>query len=225
VIHNEFVNAYQVELRPHEATVLHRHDYDYAQVGIGNADPIGVVPGQPDSRRKVVDGEVQFGLKGSVHLSRNDSDAPYRTLAVEFFRPQGRARNGCVAVIAGLPLNCPETAAATSGSSEDRLQFETDQTRVYRTRVAPRQNMAISDLPYEELLVALDDALVARRGEPDKMLRAGEFLWIDRGAAALQIKNMNDRDLRLVVFTMKPLSDPVNSRAPGAAISTASTLP
>jgi hypothetical protein len=50
--------------------------------------------------------------------------------------------------------------------------------------------MTISDLPYEELLVALDDALVARRGEPDKMLRAGEFLWIDRGAAALQIKKM-----------------------------------
>ena len=68
--------------------------------------------------------------------------------------------------------------------------------------------MAISDLPYEELPVAPDDALVARRGEPDKMLRAGEFLWIDRGAAALQIKKLNDRDLRLVVFTMKPLSNP-----------------
>src|ERR1700730_1835996 len=43
----------------------------------------------------------------------------YRAVAVEFLLPQGRARNGCVAVITGLPLDCPETATATSGSSED----------------------------------------------------------------------------------------------------------
>jgi hypothetical protein len=92
---------------------------------------VGVVPGQPDSRRKIEGGEVQFALKGSVHLSRNDSGALYRAAAVEFLLSQGRARNGCVAAITGLPLNCPKTAAAISGSSENQLQFESDQTRVY----------------------------------------------------------------------------------------------
>ena len=155
-----------------------------------------------------------------MHLSRNDSDALYRAVAVEFLLPQGRARNGCVAVITGLPLNCPETAAAMSGSSEDQLQFESDQTRVYRTRISPHQNLAISDLPYEELLVALDSALVAGREQADKSLHAGDFLWIDRGAPALQVKNTSDQELRLVVFTMKPLSTPKATRVPEAATTT-----
>ena len=65
MIHSEYVDAYQVELHSHDATVLHRHDYDYAQLGIGNAQLVGVVPGQPDSTRKIVDGEVQFAPKGA----------------------------------------------------------------------------------------------------------------------------------------------------------------
>ena len=150
VLHNEYVNAYQVEVRPRDATVLHRHDYDYVQMGIGNAQLVAVVPGQPDSKRRVVDGELQFGLRGSGHLSRNDSEADYRAVAVEFLQPQGQARNGCVAVIAGLPLNCPSAPVTTAkpGEFEEQLEFETDQIRVYRTRLLPHQNMAIAKLSH-----------------------------------------------------------------------------
>jgi quercetin dioxygenase-like cupin family protein len=218
VLHNEYVNAYQVEVRPHDATVLHRHDYDYLQIGIGNAQLVAVVPGQPDSKRRVVDGELQFGLRGSVHLSRNDSEADYRAVAVEFFQPQGQARNGCVAVIAGLPLNCPSApvAAAKPGEFEQQLEFETDQIRVYRTRVFPHQNMEIANLPHEELLVALDDVPLTFAGgeEPEKLLHPGAFVWIDRGAVARLINNRSDQDVRLVVFVMKSLPGTKTSSVP-----------
>jgi hypothetical protein len=198
VLHNEYVNAYQVEVRRRDATVLHRHDYDYVQIGIGNAQLVAVVPGKPDSKRKIVDGELQFGLKGSVHLSRNDSDADYHAVAVEFFQPQGQARNGCFAVIAELPLNCPAAPVATTTPREfeDQLQFETDQIQVYRTRVLPHQNMAIVNLPQEELVVALDDVLItfADGEEPDKSLHPGDFVWIDRGAVGRLMPAASERE-------------------------------
>ena len=68
--------------------------------------------------------------------------------------------------------------------------------------------------------MAHDSALVAGRGQADKPLRAGDFLWIDRGAPALQVKNTSDRELRLVVFTMKPLSTRKATRVPEAATTT-----
>ena len=198
LLHNAYVNVYHAQLLPHESMLLHTHAYTYTQVGIGDAKTVRIVPGQPDVPRPVHDGEVDYGAKGATHASRNDGTVTYNTIAVEFLHPQNDIRNGCVAAISGQPLNCVYGEAP-----HGKLQFETDNTRIYSTAIPPHKKIKLDNPSDQELIVAVDSMKITGGGAA-KTLKPGDYAWIEKGSGPREIKNTGDKDIRFAEMLIKP---------------------
>ena len=198
LMHNAYVNVYHAQLLPHDSMLLHTHAYTYTQVAIGDAQTVRIVPGQPDALRPVHDGQVDYGAKGATHSSRNDGTVTYNTIAIEFLHPQDNIKNGCVAAIAGQPLNCVDGDAP-----HGKLQFETDNTRIYSTVIPSPKNIKFDDSSDEELIVAVDNMKITGGGAA-KTLKPGDFAWIEKGSGPREIKNTTGKDLRFAEILLKP---------------------
>ena len=198
-MHNTYVNVYHAQLLPHQSMLLHKHDYDYMQVAIGNSQLVRILPGQPEALRAIRDGQVDFGTKGTIHSSRNDTDSTYNTVAVEFLEPQGEAKNGCVSAVAGKPLNC-----VAGDAPHGQLQFETESTRVYSTVAPSHKEIAIANSNEEDLIVALGTMRITTEGAADQTLHPGDFAWIEEGSSARKIEGMDEKDIRFVQIFVKP---------------------
>jgi len=205
-LHNDYVNIYNAEAAPGDSLQLHRHIHDAVAIAIGDQTVTIGIPGKPDAHAKNVDGQVRMQVNGYIHSTRNDGKSTYHTVAIELLQPQTGERNLCATVLPGKPMNCPEGAPAASTSKRtDVPQFASSETRVQLARVPAHQNVKIANPGQSELLVALDPASIspASGSGPDEALRAGEFLWFDKGAPARTLKNGSDKEVRFVELTFK----------------------
>ena len=290
-LQNDYVKVYEVEVAPHESTLLHQHDRDYVYITIGDAQVTSAIPGRPEVHLKLADGEARFSRGGFAHVARNDADTPFRNVTIELLRPQGELRNLCLQVISNEPAACPGTREtrgkegkeqgtvkwfnASKGygfiqrqSGEDVFvhfsaiqaegykslsegqavefevrkgpkglqaenvtslkpapvathtdwpEFETGKTRVILTRVKPRQKVNLGDPRWEELIVALDEdviAFAAGKG-PEKSLRPGGSVWLGREDVARVFQNGGDKEARFITLQMQPKGS--QEPAPAAA--------
>jgi hypothetical protein len=120
-------------------------------------------------------------------------------------------------VIATQELNCArEQAWPPSSTHSEQPQYETDQTSVTLIGVPPGQKVSLGNTGRSELIVSLDDALVATAGEtgPANPMRPGDFRWIAIGQAASVFKNNSDKEARLISFRLKPQKPAETTTAP-----------
>lgn len=159
---NANVRAFQVEVPPHLATLLHRHDADYIWLALGDADVVNAVAGQPETRLQVKDGTVHFTRGGFAHIARNESDTPFRNVTIELLQPQTNPRNLCDEVVSGMPMNCELRGNLERESTRAiaRPEFETDQVRASLLRIQPKGRVSFASSKTRRLLIALDDARV-----------------------------------------------------------------
>src|SRR3989475_6806997 len=290
-LQNDYVKVYEVEVAPHESTLLHQHDRDYVYITIGDAQVTSAIPGRQEVHLKLADGEARFSRGGFAHVARNDADTPFRNVTVELLRPQGELRNLRLQVISNEPAACPGTREtrgkegkeqgtvkwfnASKGygfiqrqSGEDVFvhfsaiqaegykslsegqavefevrkgpkglqaenvtslkpapvathtdwpEFETGKTRVILTRVKPRQKVNLGDPRWEELIVALDEGVIAfAAGKgPEKSLRPGGSGWLGREDVARVFQNGGDKEARFITLQMQPKGS--QEPAPAAA--------
>jgi len=206
-LHNDYVNVYNAEAAAGDSLLLHRHNKDAVAIAIGDQTVTVGIPGKPDVHTKNIDGQVRMQVSGYVHSTRNDGHSVYHTIAIELLHPQTGEHNLCATVLPSKPLNCPAVAAKTSSSKRiDLPQFASNETRVQSVRIPPHQNTNIANPAQSELLVALDPASItpASGKGPDELLRAGEFLWFEKGAPPRTLKNGSDKDIRFVELAFKP---------------------
>jgi hypothetical protein len=57
---NEYVRVFKVEVAPHAATLMHRHDKDYVFVTLGDSEVISERQGEKPVTLKLKDGETRF---------------------------------------------------------------------------------------------------------------------------------------------------------------------
>jgi hypothetical protein len=204
-LHNAYVNVYQVEVAPHDAVLLHRHDSDAISIMLSDSEVTVRAPGKPDVHQKLLDGQLRLQARGYVHATSIDGDTTYRNVTVELLLPQQGARNLCAPVIAALPLNCPGAQAQTPMATHiDQPQFETSQTYITLIRVLPHQSVALGDPGRPELIVALDAAAAAGGKGPENSLRRGDFVWLEAAKRSQVFKNDGDKEARLISFALKP---------------------
>jgi len=150
---------------------------------------------------------VRLQSGGYVHSTSIEGDTMYRNVTVELlFRQQG-GHNLCAKVIATQGLNCAnEQASPPSSTHTEQPQYQTDQTTVTLIGVLPHQEVSLGSTGHSELVVSLDDALVATAGETGaaKPMRPGDFKWIAIGQAASVFKNNSNKEARLISFRLKP---------------------
>jgi hypothetical protein len=204
VLHNEFVNVYAVEVSPHDAVQLHKHEADAIGIMLSDSEITVHAPGKPDSHQTVINGQLRLQSVGYVHSTSIDGDTPYRNVTVELLAPQGSPRNLCAAVIAGQPVHCPKSASRPNADGSARQpQFQTNETEVALIRILSRQSATLDAAVFPQLVVVLDDVNVASGASPGNNCRAGEFLWRDTNAPAQVFKNDSANAVRLVAFCFK----------------------
>jgi hypothetical protein len=204
-LHNEYVNVYQVQVAPHDSVLLHRHDFDAISVMLSDAQVTVNTPGRPGVHRKLTAGQIRLQCRGYVHATNVDGDTTYRNVTVELLLPQQREHNLCSEVIPDRPLNCPAAEATAPRTSNDQLQFESDQTSVNLIHVLPHRTIAIGHPTYPELVIALDPDLAT--GTDKENLResfdSGEFLWIEGDKTPVSVNNNGNKQSQIVVFTFR----------------------
>ena len=203
VLHNSYVNVYSVEVEPHDAVQLHKHEADAIGIMLSDSEITVHAPGKPDSHQNVINGQLRLQSLGYVHSTSIDGDAPYRNVTVELLAPQGSPRNLCAAVIASQPVHCPESASQPNADSTREPQFQTNETEVALIRILSKQSATLDAAVFPQLLVVLDDVRIASGAGPGKNWRAGEFLWRDTNAPAQVFTSDSANAVRLVAFSFK----------------------
>ncbi len=84
IYEDEDVRVYRVEIRPQQATLLHRHTADYISLIVASGQVDDCSPGTSPKRIHYQAGEVRTSPAGRVHQVRNVGELPFRTLVIEF---------------------------------------------------------------------------------------------------------------------------------------------
>jgi quercetin dioxygenase-like cupin family protein len=197
VLKNNAVKVFEIDLAPRDALLMHRHDQDEISVVFGAATTVSTTPGQADILTISKAGDIGFTRGGWVHSVRNIGQTAFHSVLIDLQRTQTGARNMCGAQVKDTPANCPATAA--NATRADVPQFETDQVRVTLTRIRPRQQAIFGEPDRDDLIIAIDEAVVTNQKMPP-----GGTIWIARGGARRVIKNNSEKEISVVSVAFKP---------------------
>jgi len=203
-IENAYVRAYYVEVPPHDATQLHQHDNDYIFVTLGDSDVTNAVLGKPEAHLVLKDGEVHFTRGGFAHVARNNADALFRNVTIEFLRPQGEAHNLGEQIVQGPLSDC---RPARDPQVSIVPLFETGDTRLELLTLAPQASFEMIGRT-GRLLVAFDKAeLQVHFSGKTSVLHSGDAIWLPPGDGWKQtVKNLARAPSRyLTVFVNSSL--------------------
>jgi hypothetical protein len=92
VLANSFMKAYEVEVPPHDSTLLHRHDQDYVYIVFGDADITNAVENKEPVKAHLADTTVNFAKGPFAHVARNDGSTTFRNITVQLLQPQGEVK-------------------------------------------------------------------------------------------------------------------------------------
>src|SRR5512140_2019531 len=104
VLENSFVKAYEVEVPPHESTLMHRHLHDYVYVVLGDAEFTNAVAGKPEVKLKQPDLAVNFSPGPFAHVASNNAETPFRNITIELLHPQGEVKKFYPSIRAALAV-------------------------------------------------------------------------------------------------------------------------
>jgi hypothetical protein len=171
VLENPFIRAYEVEVGPHESTLLHRHDQDYVYVVFGNADITNAVEGKPEVKAHLADTTVNYARGPFAHVARNDGDTTFRNITIQLLPPQGELKTYYPTIAAALDAASKESddknIPRLKGATEVAV-LETNATRGLAVSVQPGAGW-ITPNPHHTYLA----------------------VWIDRWRERLQPANPN----------------------------------
>jgi quercetin dioxygenase-like cupin family protein len=99
VFQNEYVRVFDVTIPPKTSSLVHRHNYDYLFVSLGDADVLSVRPGEKPVPLLLKDGEVRFTPGNFAHAAINQIDRPFHNITIELLKPSAKVaacRDACI---------------------------------------------------------------------------------------------------------------------------------
>lgn len=87
VLANDYVRVFDVTVAPKATTLIHRHNYDYLFVTLGDSDVVSTRPGEKPVALKLKDGEVRYTPGHFAHSAGNESDRPFHNITIELLKP------------------------------------------------------------------------------------------------------------------------------------------
>lgn len=92
VFQNEYVRVFDVTVAPKASTLIHRHNYDYVFVTLGDSDVVSVRPGEKPISLLLKDGEVRFTPGSFAHAAINNADRPFHNITIELLKPSSNVK-------------------------------------------------------------------------------------------------------------------------------------
>jgi hypothetical protein len=196
IIENSYVKAYEVEVPPHESTLLHRHDYDYVYIVFGDADITNAVEGKQEVKAHLVDNAVNFVKGPFAHVAGNVGDTPFRNITISLLHKQGEVH-----------IYYPTVAAALEANARQRNRFggtillETDDMRVVAATLPPHYVEAVAGIPPARLIIfpdRMNDAS-APKEKSAPTFPSGLLKWYANGG----LLNDSQKEMRVVWLDFK----------------------
>ena len=176
-LQNEYLRAFQVEVAPHAATLLHHHAHDYVFVTLGASQVENDVEGKPPVTLKLQDGETRFVPGNFSHVARNQADTPFRNVTVELLK-DGDAHSKAA------KWDEERGVDVFTGGSKDIL-FVKDGVRVSEFELQPGATIPSHHHSGPHLLIAVSDLEIRSDVEGKSPMpghfKSGEVKWLPGG--------------------------------------------
>ena len=191
VLENAWVRAFQVEVAPHAATLMHRHDRDYFFVTLGAAEIENDVAGKPPVSLKLQDGETRFSTGGFAHIAKDLGDAPFRNVTIELLQPGSAAAGGGDEKPREFPGGMVTPVFVKDGVRVSDVRLKAGGTIPRHHHDGPHLVVAVTDLNLRSEV----------EGQPttSRTLKAGEVAWIP-GGITHTVTNVGPKEARLITL-------------------------
>ncbi len=194
VLQNQFTRVYQVEIPPHQSTLLHHHVHDYLTIVLGRAEIQNAVEGKPATTAKLVDGQTSFAGGNFSHVITDAGNTPFRNLTIEILKKP--AKNAAP----------PERGLEVGHGGLTDIVIDNASVRVTDTQSAAGGMLHKHRHAYPHLIVALTDLELhdMPAGKPAAILRqkTGEARWVPAGVTH-EVMNMGQQPARFIVVEFK----------------------
>jgi quercetin dioxygenase-like cupin family protein len=204
VFQNEYVRVFDVTVAPKATTLVHKHNYDYLFVTLGDSDVVSVRPGEKPVALKLKDGEVRFTPGKFAHAAINQSDRPFHNITIELLKPSSKVATCAEACLVRMP--CTDRTNYSCPSSEKRIS--SDQWLVSMVTLPPAARME-QQPKTPHLIIAVSDldlASVARTesaGSSNIKRTPGGLAWVRTGVAPTVINN-SSKPAQFITLQFKP---------------------
>jgi uncharacterized RmlC-like cupin family protein len=203
VFQNEYVRVFDVTVAPNATTLVHKHNYDYLFVTLGDSDVVSVRPGEKPVALKLKDGEVRFTPGKFAHAAINQSDRPFHNITIELLKPSSKVATCAEACLVHMP--CTDRTNYSCPSSEKRIS--SDQWLVAMVTLPPAARME-QQPKNPHLIIAVSDldlASVARTESASSNIKRtpGGLAWVRTGVAPTVINN-SSKPAQFITLQFKP---------------------
>lgn len=177
-LENEYIRAFKVEVRPNEATLMHRHRHDYVFVTLGDSDVSNEVEGWQPIELKIQDGETRFAPGNFAHIARNLAKTPFRNVTIELLQDEKAKQSP------PPPWN-EERGLDVLNAGTKHILFVKDGVRVTEFELQPGGIVPSHHHAGPHLLVAISDLDVRSdvdgQGPMPGKFKAGDIKWLPGG--------------------------------------------
>jgi hypothetical protein len=198
VLENPCVNVFEVEVAPHDATLMHQHLQDYMFVIFGNADITNAVAGKPEAKVKPPDSTVIFSRAPFAHMIANNGDTVFRNITIELLRPQGEMKKFYPSINEALATGTPDQ----KGIREVGV-LETEEVRVVAAGIAVNSTWSPAHDGRDRLVIMIDKIHdTSGVKEKNSPFPAGMFAWVPAGKG-WSVANNSGQEMKLMMLEFK----------------------
>ena len=175
---NQYVRVFQVEVAPHDATLMHIHRHDYVYVTLVASQISNEVNGERPVALKLQAGETRFRAGNFAHIARNLADTPFRNVTIELLQDEAAHNNP--------PPKWDEERGLhiLTGGTQDII-FVQDGVRVSEIDLQPGATLPSHHHSGPHLLVAITDldvrSDVEGQGSTPGHFKSGDVKWLAGG--------------------------------------------
>jgi quercetin dioxygenase-like cupin family protein len=183
VLENNYVRVFNVEVAPHFATRVHRHEYDYVFVTLGDSNVSNEKLHADPVELKLKDGETHFTPGGFAHKAVNLADTPFHNITIEFVEP-------------GLSSGAAANAISENSGSRAFGKIKVREGSLLNGEVS---TCAGDHGIGPQLLVPVSQFFVRSSSRNNQLHQPGEAIWLNAGECAT-ISSRGNYPARFVIL-------------------------
>ncbi len=199
-LENPYVRVFKVEVAPHDATLMHRHNHDYVFVTLGASEVSNEVEGKPPVTLKLQDGETRFSPGDFAHIARNLAATPFRNVTIEFM--QDAAARKSPPPPWGVNGDEERALHVLNGGTQD-IMFTKDGVRVSEIDLQPGGVLPMHHHAGPHLAIAITDLDMRSDkeggGSQPVQMKAGDIQWVP-GGGTHSVTNVGKSQARWVTL-------------------------
>jgi len=203
---NAFIRAFDVVVAPKASTQVHRHNYDYVFVTLGDSDVTNARVGAQPAKLVLKDGDVRYTPGGFAHAAINNSNQPFHNITIELL---AKAANES-ACTASCTIDTACKSADKSACAQVQRLLSADQWTVTTLTLPPSATYEQHSHAGPHLSVAVSDLDLKVTSQDGKETvvhqKAGELAWHD--PVTHTIKNTGTKPAKIVSLEFKGASGP-----------------